>query len=177
MGIYLLKPGTFQITTVGAGTNTLSALGGSSEPFSKTFHSTIIVEAQDADTSIFKGDLQVNQTLTVSGSLLINNHLTINTSGTTTISANDLESVILVSTTSGTVTLQLPTTTGDSKGRIYFIKKIGGTNTLTINPASTTTIDGALTLATTDASASIQLLSSGATSLGYYILSEYGTWT
>jgi hypothetical protein len=177
MGVYLLKPGTFQITTAGANSSTLSSIGGSSEPFSKLFHSNIIVESQDAAKSTFKGDLQIDETLTVSGSLLINNHLTINTSGTTTVSATDLESVILVSTTSGTVTLQLPTTTGASKGRIYFIKKIGGTNTLTIDPASTTTIDGALTLATSDASASIQLISSGNTTLGYYILSEYGTWT
>jgi hypothetical protein len=177
MGVYLLKPGTFQITTAGTNSSTLSSIGGSSEPFSKLFHSNIIVESQDAAKSTFKGDLQIDETLTVSGSLLINNHLTINTSGTTTVSATDLESVILVSTTSGTVTLQLPTTTGASKGRIYFIKKIGGTNALTIDPASTTTIDGALTLATSDASASIQLLSSGNTSLGYYILSEYGTWT
>jgi hypothetical protein len=177
MGVYLLKPGAYQITTVGTNSSTLSAMGGSSDPFLKTFHSAIIVEDQNAEISKFKRDVQVHEQLTVSGSLHINNHLTINTSGTTTVSATDLESVILISTTSGAVTLQLPTTTGASKGRIYFIKKIGGTNTLTINPSSTTTIDGALTLATTDASASIQLISSGNTTLGYYILSEYGTWT
>lgn len=177
MGVYLLKPGTFQITTVGTNSSTLSAIGGSSEPFLKTFHSAIIVEAQDGDTSKFLDSIETQDRLTVSGSLHINNHLTINTSGTSSVSTSDLESLILVSTTSGAVTLQLPSTTIGSKGRIYFIKKIGGTNTLTINPASTTTIDGALTLATTDASASIQLISSGNASLGYYILSEYGTWT
>jgi hypothetical protein len=177
MGVYLLKPGAYQITTVGTNSSTLSATGGSSEPFSKTFHSTIIVESQDAAKSTFKGDLQIDETLTVSGSLLINNHLTITASGTTTISSTDLESVILVSTAAGAVTLQLPSTPIGSKGRIYFIKKIGGTNTLTIDPATTTRIDGALTQATTDASASIQLISSGNASAGYYILSEYGTWT
>ena len=71
MGVYLLKPGTFQITTAGANSSTLSSIGGSSEPFSKLFHSNIIVESQDAAKSTFKGDLQIDETLTVSGSLLI----------------------------------------------------------------------------------------------------------
>lgn len=177
MGVYLLKPGTFQITTVGTNSSTLSALAGSSEPFLKRFHSAIIVEDQNTETSKFLNDIELQKELIVSGSFLINNHLTINTSGTTTLSATDFESVILINTTSGTVTLQLPTTTAATKGRIYFIKKIGGTNSLTINPSSTTTIDGALTRATTDASASIQLMSSGVSANGYYILSEYGTWT
>jgi hypothetical protein len=177
MGVYLLKPGAYQITTVGPNSSTLSAMGGSSDPFLKTFHSAIIVEDQNVEISKFKRDVQVHEQLTVSGSLHINNHLTITTSGTTTVSSTDLESVILVSTTSGAVTLQLPSTPIGSKGRIYFIKKIGGTNTLTIDPATTTRIDGALTQATTDASASIQLISSGNASTGYYILSEYGTWT
>jgi hypothetical protein len=178
MGTYLLRQqNTYQITTYGSSTSALNSIGGTSEPFAKSFHSYIVVESQDGGISKFKGNLQTNEKLTVSGSLFINNHLTVNTSGTTVISSADLESLILVSTTSGTVTLQLPTTIAASKGRIYFIKKIGGTNTLTIDPGSTITIDGALTRATTDASASIQLISSGNTSLGYYIISEYGTWT
>jgi len=177
MGVYLLKPGTFQITTVGTNSSPLSAMGGSSEPFLKTFHSAIIVEDQGKEISKFLNTIELQKELIVSGSFLINNHLTINTTGTTVLSVADLESIILIDTTSGTVTLQLPTTTLATKGRIYFIKKIGGTNSLTINPASTTTIDGALTRATTDASASIQLMSSGVAANGYYILSEYGTWT
>lgn len=124
---------------------------------------------------VFKGDVQTQDKLSVSGSLFINNHMII--SGSSTINATDLESVILVTTTGSAITLTLPSTTSATKGRIYFIKKIGGTNTLTLDPASTTRIDGATTLATTDASASIQLLSSGVSSDGYYILSEYGTWT
>lgn len=176
MSTYTLKDGsTYQITTRGTTTSTLASLGGTSEPFAKAFHSYIIVEAQDNGVSKFKGDLQTHQELVVSGSILVNNHLTI--SGSTTLSSTNQNSVILVSTTAGPVTLELPSTANTSKGRIYFIKKIGGTNTLTIDPGGTTTIDGALTRATTDASASIQLMSSGNTATGYYILSEYGTWT
>jgi hypothetical protein len=124
---------------------------------------------------VFKGDLQTQEKLSVSGSLFINNHITI--SGSTTLTTTDLKSVILVTTTGSAVTLILPTTPSTTKGRVYFVKKIGGTNTLTINPSGVTTIDGALTLATTDASASLQLISSGISNQGYYILSEYGTWT
>jgi hypothetical protein len=176
MGTYLLREkNTYQITTYGNSTTTLNSIGGTSEPFAKVFHADIVVESQDSGVSKFKGPLETHQQFDLSGSLYISNHITI--SGSTSFNAADLESVILVSTTSGAVTLQLPATSVTTKGRVYFIKKIGGTNTLTINPSGTTTIDGALTLATTDASASVQLISSGVSANGYYILSEYGTWT
>lgn len=176
MSTYTLKDGsTYQITTRGTTTSTLASLGGTSEPFAKAFHSYIIVEAQDNGISKFKGDLQTQQELVVSGSILVNNHLTI--SGSTTISSTNQNSVILVTTTGSAVTLTIPTTTNATRGKIFFIKKIGGTNTLTIDSVNPSTIDGALTRSTTDASASIQLMSSGNTATGYYIISQYGTWT
>lgn len=176
MGTYLLRPqNTYQITTYGSSTSTLTSIGGTSEPFPKSFHSYIIVESQDNGTSKFKGDLETHEDLVISGSLYINNHITI--SGSTTLSFLSINSVILVTTTGSAVTLTMPQTGANTKGRIYFIKKIGGTNTLTLDPGGTTPIDGALTRSTTDASASIQLLSSGNASIGYYIMSAYGTWT
>ena len=176
MSNYTLRNGeTYLITTYGTSTTSLGSVGGSAELFGKVFHSNIIVESQDNTVSKFKGDLYTHQELRVSGSMFINKHLTV--SGSSTISSLDLDTVILVTTTSGAVTLTLPTTPANTQGRIYFIKKIGGTNTLTLDPSGTTKIDGVSTLATTDASASIQLMSSGVTATGYYIISQYGTWT
>jgi hypothetical protein len=176
MGTYLLREkNTYQITTFGSSTATLNSLGGTSEPFAKVFHADIIVESQDSGISKFKGPLETHNDLDISGSLSITNHVTI--SGSSTINTADLDTVILVTTTGSAVTLQIPGTSGITKGRVYFFKKIGGTNTFTIDPSGTTTIDGALTLSTTDASASMQLMSSGAGSTGYYIISQYGTWT
>ena len=87
------------------------------------------------------------------------------------------DTFIAMDTVSTTKTIILPTAAIAGVGRIFFIKKIGGTNTLTINPSGTTPIDGASSKATTDASASMQLYSSGDNTKGYYIISTYGTWT
>jgi hypothetical protein len=87
------------------------------------------------------------------------------------------DTFIAMNTVSTAKTIVLPAAAVAGVGRIFFIKKIGGTNTLTINPSGTTPIDGALTKATTDASASMQLYSSGDNTKGYYIISTYGTWT
>ena len=87
------------------------------------------------------------------------------------------DTFIAMDTVSTTKTIILPTAAIAGVGRIFFIKKIGGTNTLTINPNGTTPIDGAPNKATTDASASMQLYSSGDNTKGYYIISTYGTWT
>jgi hypothetical protein len=83
-------------------------------------------------------------------------------------------SIYLVDTTSASVTLTLPS--APLAGTTITFKKIGGTNSLILNPAGTVPIDGALTKTTTDASASIQLLYQGAT-YDYLILNAYGTWT
>ena len=94
-------------------------------------------------------------------------------SSTTTI-ASFTSSIYLVNTTAGSVTLNLPGT--PAIGTIVTFKKIGGTNSLILNPNGTVPIDGALTKTTTDASASIQLLYQG-TTYDYLILNAYGTWT
>jgi hypothetical protein len=175
MAQYTLKDGnTYLITTFGTSTNTLGSIGGSSELFGKVFHSNIVVEAQDNRTSTFKGDLQVNELFIISGSLQINNPLTI--SGSTTLSVLDTRTVYLVSTTGSAVNITLPLFGSTDNGRILIFKKIGGTNSLTLDGPATTPIDGNLTISTTDASASIQLLFQN-NSIGWYIISQYGTWT
>jgi hypothetical protein len=83
-------------------------------------------------------------------------------------------SIYLVDTTSASVTLTLPS--APLAGTTITFKKIGGTNSLILNPNGTVPIDGALTKTTTDASASIQLLFQG-TTYDYLILNAYGTWT
>jgi hypothetical protein len=83
-------------------------------------------------------------------------------------------SIYLVDTTSAAVTLTLPS--APLAGTTITFKKIGGTNSLILNPNGTVSIDGALTKTTTDASASIQLLFQG-TTYDYLILNAYGTWT
>jgi hypothetical protein len=175
MAQYTLRAGsTYLITTYGTSTNSLASIGGSSELFGKIFHSNIIVEAQDNRTSTFKGNLQVNELFIISGSLRINNPLTI--TGSTTISSQDTRTVYLVSTTGSAVNITLPIIGAPDNGRILIFKKIGGTNSLTLDGPGTTPIDGNLTISTTDASASIQLLFQN-NSIGWYIISQYGTWT
>jgi hypothetical protein len=177
MGVYQLRPGVFQITTQGVSSATLAIMGSSSEPFNKTFHSYITVEAQDNGLSEFKGRAQINTQLNISGSLHLTNDLLI-TASISLQNNPDRQTVLLVNTTSGSVTLTLPQAASSlASNRIYFIKKVGGTNTLTIDPAGTSRIDAATTLSTNDASASLQLWSSGNNTTGYYIMSAYGTWT
>ena len=117
----------------------------------------------------FKGDV-ITKTLKTSQSFHATMPIITSTSTITTFTS----SIYLVNTAGGSVTLTLPS--APLAGTIVTFKKIGGTNSLVLNPAGSTPIDGALTKTTTDASASIQLLYQGAT-YDYLILNAYGTWT
>lgn len=150
--VKLQQGGVYIITTQGDTSTSPRSLTGTEEIFEKTFLEGI------NNTGSMKIGKQSNVT-------------------TATYSATTTDLMITVDTTTATRTIILPTAEIAGSGRIYYIKKIGGTNTLTINPSSTTPIDGALTKATTDASASMQLYSSGDNTKGYYIISSYGTWT
>jgi hypothetical protein len=151
--VKLQQGGVYIITTQGGSSTSPRSLTGTEEIFEKTFLEGI---------NNF-GSMKIGATRFISGS------------GTKYVTSIDTN--LFIDTTSGTITLQLPNT-NNSSGQIFNIKKIGGTNTLTLDPiGSTIKIDGALTKTTTDASASIQLISSGDITNGYYILSTYGTWT
>jgi hypothetical protein len=130
-------------------------IGGSYSPFDYTFDQL----------------LTTNYNLRVSHSIVYTNIPLINTTSTITAFTS---SILLVDTTAGSVTCAIPT--APVRGSVITIKKVGGTNSLILNPSSTTTIDGALTKTTTDASASIQLLYVDS-ARDYLILSAYGTWT
>lgn len=117
----------------------------------------------------FKSDV-ITKTLTTSQSFYATMPILSSTATITTFTS----SIYLVNTSAGSVTLTLPS--GPAVGTVVTFKKIGGTNSLILNPAGTTPIDGALTKTTTDASASIQLLYQG-TTYDYLILNAYGTWT
>ncbi|SHM01614.1 hypothetical protein SAMN05444266_10682 [Chitinophaga jiangningensis] len=87
------------------------------------------------------GTAAANSTLQVSGSMAMN-ITTLSSNGT--LAATD--NTVLVNTTSGSITVTLPSPTG-IRGRIYTIKKIGSggiDNSLTISPTGGT-IDGAST--------------------------------
>lgn len=151
--VKLQQGGVYIITTQGGSSTSPRSLSGTEEIFEKTF-------LEGINNS---GSMKIGSTRFISGS------------GTKAVLSTDTN--LFIDTTSGTITLQLPVT-NNSHGRIFNIKKIGGSNTLTLDPVGTPTkIDGAATKATTDASASIQLISSGDNTNGYYILSTYGTWT
>jgi hypothetical protein len=116
----------------------------------------------------FSGDV-ITKTLTTSQSF----YATIPIINSTR-ALNYTSSIYLVDTTSGSITLTLAST--PLAGTVVTFKKIGGTNSLILNPGGSVPIDGALTKTTTDASASIQLLFQG-TTYDYLILNAYGTWT
>jgi len=150
--VKLQQGGVYTITTQGNTSTTPRSMTGTEEIFEKTFLEGI------NNT----GSMKIGQYREPAGP---------NPAITST------DTFIAIDTVSTTKTIVLPTAAIAGVGRIFFIKKIGGTNTLTINPTSTTPIDGALTKVTTDASASMQLYSSGDNTKGYYIISAYGTWT
>jgi hypothetical protein len=150
--VKLQQGGVYIITTQGGSSSSPRSLTGTEEIFEKTF---------------LEG---INN----SGSMKIGKVRSISTAGTSSNTFTDTN--ILIDTTAGSAQLNLLSVVGHP-GQILNIKKIGGTNLLTINPSSTQTIDGALTIVTSDASASIQLLSTGAQPAAWYILSTYGTWT
>jgi hypothetical protein len=120
---------------------------------------------------VFNQMLTTNYNLRVSHSIVYTNIPVV--SNTITITAFT-SSIVLVDTSAGSVTFNIPTAA--TQGSVVTIKKVGGTNSLILNPTSTTTIDGALTKTTTDASASIQLLYVNSVR-DYLILNAYGTWT
>jgi len=154
--VKLQQGGVYIITTQGGSSTSPRSLSGTEEIFEKTF-------LEGINNS---GSMRIGASRFISGS------------GTKIVNTTDTN--LFIDTSAGTITLQLPATTAGSGigARIFNIKKIGGTNTLTLDPfGATTKIDGSTTKATIDASASIQLISSGDTTNGYYILSTYGTWT
>ena len=150
--VKLQQGGIYTITTQGDTSTTPRSMTGTEEIFEKTF---------------LEG---INNT----GSMKIGQYRAPIGSGPAAIPT---DTFIAMDTVSTTKTIVLPSAAIAGVGRIFFIKKIGGTNTLTINPSGTTPIDGASSKATTDASASMQLYSSGDNTKGYYIISTYGTWT
>ena len=150
--VKLQQGGIYTITTQGDTSTTPRSMTGTEEIFEKTF---------------LEG---INNT----GSMKIGQYREPIGSGPAAIPT---DTFIAMDTVSTTKTIVLPSAAIAGVGRIFFIKKIGGTNTLTINPSGTTPIDGASSNATTDASASMQLYSSGDNTKGYYIISTYGSWT
>ena len=150
--VKLQQGGVYVITTQGGSSSSPRSLSGTEEIFEKTF-------LEGINNS---GSMKIGACRFISGS------------GTKSVFSTDTN--LFIDTTTGSITLTLPAGNNQS-GRIFNIKKIGGTNSLILNPSGTTPIDGASTKTTTDASSSIQLISSGTNTDGYYILNTYGTWT
>lgn len=144
---------TIIITNTDITTDAKLQTGGSITLFDHTFTSNVYAQTLKTSQSFYAA------MPTITGSITISSFTS---------------SIYLVNTTSGSVTLTLPSI--PAPGSLITFKKIGGTNSLILNPGGTTPIDGALTKTTTDASASIQLLYQG-TTYDYLILSAYGTWT
>lgn len=96
----------------------------------------------------------------------------------TTVTLTDLtlgetDNTVLVNTTAGNITINLPDSTGVS-GRVYTVKKIVSGNTLTIDPYLSQTIDGASTISTTIEDASVCIQSDGT---NWHIMHQYKTWS
>jgi hypothetical protein len=123
-GEIILNVPTAAQTVRGVVNDTLQTFGGA-----KNFADSVTVGSTTA----------ANSTLQVSGSF----SLAINTV-TTDYTATSKDNTILANTTSGPITVTLPSATGLT-GRIYTIKKIGTggiNNPLTITPSGGATIDG-----------------------------------
>jgi hypothetical protein len=81
------------------------------------------------------------------------------TAAATTI---DSETVLLVDTTSGAITITLPPS-ADNEGRCYYIKDSSGSaNAVTVDGNASETIDGSLTLVLTAGSGFAKLFCDGA---------------
>ena len=147
---------TIIVTNTDISTDAKTQTGGSVTLFDHEFQSDVITKT-----------LKTSQSMHASMPII-----------TASISLSTLNSSIyLVNTSIAPVTITLAATTpGILPGTLVTFKKIGGTNSLILNPAGSIPIDGALTKTTTDASASIQLLYQGNT-YDYLILNAYGTWT
>jgi hypothetical protein len=80
---------------------------------------------------------------------------------TAAYTAGDADSVISVDTTSGNVSIYLPTATTIT-GRIYTIKKIVAANTVTVDPSGSQTIDDSTTATLSSQWSYITVISNGA---------------
>lgn len=169
-----LIPATYQTVYIGNQDSVIMSVFAPDEAYyiGGTFnpYSFLISGSLEVMTQVNAGSVNTSNFLRYSADTPI---LTASTSYAGGISG----SLILVDTTSAAVTITLPSAISTTFGRpLIIIKKVGGSNTLTIDPNSTTPIDGALTKQTTTTYASIELLYVN-TTYDYQILNAYGTWT
>jgi hypothetical protein len=154
-----IQPGdTVIVTAIDLVGDLKTQTGGSVTLFDHDFTGNVTTKTLATSQSLYTTTPVINSTRTLTASTFTS-------------------SIYLVDTTGGSVTITLPAVgSGANPGTIVTFKKIGGTNSLILNPQGSVPIDGALTKTTTDASASIQLLYQG-TTYDYLILNAYGTWT
>ncbi len=80
------------------------------------------------------------------------------TTSPVTLDLND--DVVLVDATIGNITINLPTA-ASAKAKVYIVKKINSSNTVTIDPDGSETIDGASTASLTSQNTSREFYSDG----------------
>ena len=173
MAIIEIQSGTIiKATPVDGNPNAISIITGTQEPFKKTFKDGVTIQGADNGTPA-----NIETDLIVSGSVVYSNIFEYS-GGTTTINSSNISdsSVLLISADAGAnVKITLPTTgTGTGKAKLFIIKKLSSTGTITIDPGGSTTIDGATSISATAQWSFCQIIHSGNTTDDYLIISNNG---
>lgn len=166
-----LESGTIiKATNLDGSTNSISIITGTAEPFTKLFKNGITVESWDGTDAIFEADV------VISGSISYNNIYSYS-GGTTTLTTSDFgkATVFLLKPTIGsTVTVELPALGNSGEARLFIIKKLSTLGTVTIDPVSSYTIDGAVSVSATAQYSYIQVIYSGNNTDYYTIIANNG---
>jgi len=165
--------------------------------FAKVNGVPIIIESTDGaeDTNHFRNDVEITGSIRQDGNIILDGAVTIASDtvmsgnvhipnvytysgGTSTLSDSDFDvsTLLLIDATSGTVTIKLPpNAVASNYGRIYYIKKITSTGTVTVEGAnSVRKIDGAISKSATAQYAFLSVINSNVNDPGYVILSNSG---
>ena len=169
-----LQSGTIiKATPIDGNPNAIGIITGTEEPFNKTFKNGITVQNN--------GDVQdtarIETDLIISGSIIYEDIYSYSGGAATLNQTNSYRysTVLLISPTSGIVTIELPGPGSISgQSRLFIIKKLSSAGTVTINPNSSNTIDGAASVSATSQWSFCQVIYSGNTTDDYLIISNNG---
>lgn len=116
------------------------------------------VQMRHVGRAIFGANTAPNSNLQVTGSYA--GSIKTITSADSPYTATDADYTIIANTSGGNITINLPATSGIT-GRIYNIKEISASNTLTIDPNASENIDGSTTKTINTQYQSVQIISDG----------------
>ena len=190
MSAIRLSPGNvYQFGTVKNDNSYVAAINGTEIPIQKTFLNGIVLARGSSTGSIMYGSgsnfSDFGRTTLDNRGVFVNHGVeaigqfhtltgATNTFSYTQIYASG--SVYLVDTSAGNMTIEIPSNTIVAGSILRFIKITSDANRMTIDPNGGTQINGATTVYSTTAYATIELLATDNTTYDYRILSTYGTW-